>query len=256
MKTTERYVWVIAHVDTATVGRIERDLQKSNQYLGVEARVPMVKILIKKFKGKEHFDHVPLLFNYGFFKIPLLYAMNQDLLNQVKEDITCISHFVKDPARSMVRKSKYANRDENTPKTKRQKYLDKIRGVICATATKREVMEMIRISEEESIHSAENIDRLHVGDIVTLMGYPFDGMQARVDLIDKKAKKVTVTLKLSVGDEDEEEEATFQGNPVVVSFDSVLYSIYRGSYHENYNYKKSANEYQSKNQRADDYEDE
>lgn len=257
MRTKEKYVWVIAHIDVATIDRIDRDLAKNEDYAKIKTHIPLVQIMSKKFKGKEHFEQVPLLFNYGFFKIPLAYAQNHDLLAQIKEDITCISHFVKDPARSGVRKSKYADRDENTPLTKRQKYLDKIRGVICATATLKEIKEMIRVAEDESIHSSDEIDRLEPGHIVNLMGYPFEGMQARVEFIDTKAKKVTVTLKLAVTDEDEEdEEATYSGNPVVVSFDSVFYSIYRGSYQEDYNYKRSATDYQMRTHKSDDYEDE
>lgn len=251
MKTTEDYVWVIAYIDVTTVHRIARDLLKSNQYQGIEYRIPMVQILKKQFKGKEKFDQVPLLFHYGFFKIPLLYAINVDLINQIKSDITCISYWVQDPARTGVRASRFIEEDDEfIYLTPNQEYHDDIRNVVAATATEKEIEALMKIAEDECIHSSEDIDRLKVGDIVTLRGYPFDDMQAKIETINKKSKKIQVYLKLSVDDDDQETEEEFGGNLVTVSFDNVFYSIYLGpeQYDDEYkpNREKPITDYQSK----------
>lgn len=215
------YLWLIAYVDSSLTHLIEKDLSKSNQYLGMEAIVPTIKVLKKQFKGKETFQEVPLLFNYGFFKIPYTWAINPDLLGKIKEDITCISHWVQDRALG-------------NPLAK------------AAVVTEEMVYAMMKAAKEDSIHSVEDVNKLKVGEIITLMGYPFSGLDARVVGIDKKSKSIQVEVKLA----DSEEWSSLR--TIEVSFDNVFYSIYQGSYHDNYNREKTLTDYQQKTQMTSD----
>lgn len=239
MRTTEQFIWLIAYIDKDHIDKLQRELDKNNQYIGMEAQVPTVKILKKKLKGKEHFDDIPLLFNYGFFKVPLTYALNSDLLKKIKEDISCISHWVKDPAKVYISHSK----SELT-----KNIILGSRDVPCATISEEEVIRLSIYARDESIHSSTEIDELKEGQIVNLVGYPFEGMQAKVISVDKKSKKVEVRMKLNLREEEDGEliEDQFSDNPMKVSFDNVFWSIYRGSYSEDYNKEKSMTDYQSK----------
>lgn len=213
------YLWLIAHVDGSLVHLIEKDLAKSNQYIGVEAIVPTLKILKKQFKGKESFQDVPLLFNYGFFKIPYTWAINPDLLMKVKEDITCISHWVQDKAlgRPLAR---------------------------AAVVTEEQVYGMLKVAQEGSVHATADIEKLKVGEIITLLGYPFSGLDARIVEICKKTKSIEVEVKLSdeLGINNDDWAST---RTVRVSFDNVLYTIYNGAYDEDYNKEKTLTDYQN-----------
>src|SRR5690606_34035011 len=64
--------------------------------------IPTVKVLKKVFKGKNHFEFEPLLFNYGFFKVDYDDACNPDFLMELRSRISAIYGWVKDPATSMV----------------------------------------------------------------------------------------------------------------------------------------------------------
>lgn len=239
---TEQYIWVIAYVDRDHLDKLQKELNRNNQYTGIEAQIPVVQVLKKKFKGKDSFDEVPLLFYYGFFKIPILWAINHDLLDKIKKDLTCITAWVKDPAKVW---SSHSRADLTKP------ILLGSRDVPYATATSDEVSRLIRLAKEESIHSSDDIDKLEVNSIITLMGYPFEGMEARVESIDRERKKVKVVLKMSVDDDDED---SFGGNPITVSFDNVFYSIYRGSFSDDFQTEKPVTDFKTEKQPKDEAE--
>lgn len=219
-KKTPKYLWAIAYIDSSMVPYIEKDLKKSNQYKGMMAVVPTLKILKKQFKGKETYQDVPLLFHYGFFKIPYLYAINPDMLEKIRNDISCISHWVQDKALGNP--------------------LSKV-----ALVKSSEVKRMIKFAEENNKHSEKEVDSLKAGQIITLMGYPFEGLDARIISIDKKKKKAEVEVKLSSEVLGEDGEwATLR--TISISFDNVFYTAYNGSYHDDYNKEKTLTDYQSK----------
>lgn len=222
-----KYIWLIAHVDSSKVEQLHKDIKKFPEYqLEIEAKVPTVRILKKQFKGKDIFNDVPLLFNYGFFKIPVAWAINKDILELITQRLSCITHWVKDPAKKGLTQLPLRTDTHATIK----------RLIPYATCTDDEVERMVKVAKEESIHSSTDIENLKVGDIINLIGYPFEGMEATVRSIDKKGKQVLVEIA-SLGFSRE----------VKVSFDNIFYSIYRGSYNEVYNREKTLTDYQSKN---------
>ena len=69
LKISKDTSWAIAYINRDFIDRVEIDLGKYKKYEAVKAYIPTVRILRKKFKGKDIFEHVHLLFNYGFFQI-------------------------------------------------------------------------------------------------------------------------------------------------------------------------------------------
>src|SRR5688572_29236437 len=91
------YCWLVAYIEAEYIPKVQEDLKKKKDFDEIEVYIPTVKILKKKFKGKEQFEEVPLLFNYGFFKVPRHLAVSRKFLDKMKESISCIFAWVRDP---------------------------------------------------------------------------------------------------------------------------------------------------------------
>lgn len=222
-KKLPTHIWCIAYIDYSLIHKIPSDLKKSNQYKTIKYVIPTVRVLKKQQKNKDHFKEVPLLMNYGFFKIPIIWALNIDLLNKIKSDVSCISNWVKDRGKTTKKERKYKKGTEPGPKpgpTALQ--------VPIATTTKRVIEACCETADELSIFSSEDINRTKIGDIITLMIYPFEGMRAQIREINYKTKKIKVALANTF-----DEEETYD-MVVEVAFDNVFYSIYQGSHDERY----------------------
>jgi len=228
MSKRQEFSWVICYVNAALLNKLPTDLQKSPKYSEVRPHIPMVRVLKKQFKNKEYFDEVPLLFNYGFFKVPIGLAINTDLMMKMKEDISCISGWVRDGAK------RHGSREDE--KTRDWVYTDS--NVAFATVKEETVALLVEEARKNSIFSSDDIKKIKPDDIIFLMGYPFEGMQAKVISIDTKAKKLKVLLGLDIDQED-----WVNGREVQVHFENVFYSLYQGSHDENYNQEKLLEDY-------------
>lgn len=208
-----RYVWVVAYIATKEVGKAIRQLSHYEQFEGIEAYIPTVKILQKTFKGKNFYEEVPLLFNYGFFKIPRSKARNPEFLKELREKISCIHAWVKDPANLMKLKPKLKPLVK-----KKSKELEEIitNDVGVALASDEEISKLIVAQKDFSIYSSRDLENIKEGSVITLHGYPFDDIPAKVVEINKKRKEVKVELLLG---------STLKS--ATVSFDNVFYSIYK-----------------------------
>lgn len=208
----DKYAWVIAYVDVNHIKNVEIDLQKDKEYGDITAYIPTVKVLKKVFKGDSSFEEIPLLFNYGFFYIPISKARQKLFLDALKQDISCIFAWVQDPAKTIkVKPDLYDNNiciytDDH---------------VAYATASSQEIADLVEMARESTIFSAAELEKLKVGDVITLRGYPWDGMDATILSIDIPKKKVNVSLLLFQ-----------QMKEIQVSFDSVFFTMYR---EDNYN---------------------
>ncbi len=198
------FIWVIAYVNRNHIPLAQEELEEW-EYDNVEAYIPTVKLLKKKFKGKDMFEFVPLLFNYGFFRMPYEKACDPSFLMTLRHRITCIYGWVKDPAKSI----KEVNLNINNTIIKNA--LPK-----AAMATDEEVSNMIQVSNELSIYDKDTLGRLKPGDYIKLEGYPFEGMEAKILEINLNNHKVKVEIQL----DDIIKEVT-------VSFDNVFYTIYK-----------------------------
>lgn len=220
------YVWVIAHINKDLIQYAQKDIKKNLNYKGViEISIPTVRVLKKQFKNKPVFDEVPLLFNYGFVKVPLTWAINQDIMDNIRRDIGCISHWVTDP---MVKNPKTPKKTQNSIQLLKQIKYAYVRG--------KEVQRMMRIAENSSIHSSKDIANLKPGKTVTLVGYPFEGMDAEIVQVDKAKSRVIVAIQMFS-----------EIKEVSVSLDNVLYTIYRGDYDEEAQKESAIKDYQETN---------
>lgn len=199
------FCWVIAYIEAEHISKVTEDLSRFIEYNEVEAYIPTVKVLKKKFKGKEQFDEIPLLFNYGFFRVPRKFATSKLYLDNMQRNISCIYSWVRDPLKN-VRKSRI--RPEGT-----RTFSD--HNIHIATATTDEIYELLRGSFMGDIHSSEEIDKLKPGDIITLRGYPWEGIIAELVEINLKARNIKVKINF-LNDKQE----------VTVSFDNVFFTVY------------------------------
>jgi len=198
-------IWVIAYINRDHIKIANEELERYG-YNDVEAYIPTVRVLKKQFKGQNVFELVPLLFNYGFFKITYSDACDPNFLMELRERITCIYAWVKDPTRAMS-----TDLNINFGNIAQIEALPK-----AAIATDKEVSLMVKASQSMSIYSESDLGRIKVGDFIKLEGYPFEGLPAEILRINRKKGEVKVKLHM---DELVKE--------VTVSFENVFYTIYK-----------------------------
>jgi len=204
-KLESKFIWAIAYINRDFLNVVEAEL---NRYgYDVEAYIPTVKVLKKKFKGKNVFEYEPLYFNYGFFKVSYEDACNPEFLLQLRSRISCIYGWVKDPANNI--KKNVSLRDNNKDSYKA------LPG--SAFASDKEIANMVKTGDTLSIHSAEEVARFKKGDYIKLKGYPFDDVPCEIIEINKHRKEIKVSLLLDVFVKE-----------VTVSFENVFYTIYQG----------------------------
>ena len=191
-----KYQWVIAYIDKDHKDSIDSDIEKT-EYPDIKYCIPQVRVLKKRFKGKDFYDYIPLMFNYGFFYLPEKLIANREALTQLKRDIGGLFGFI-------YKELEFDEIEET-------KHLFKIH-----TAPEEEVLRLQQLSYQYSIFSAEDLDRIQVGDEITLKVYPFDNLQALILDINKKKEEIKVKLLLETYERD-----------VTVSFENVFYSIYQ-----------------------------
>lgn len=197
----EYYCWCIARIDHAYLERVYTDLHKDELFVEVEPYIPTIKILKKTFKGQQHFENVPLMFNYGFMKIPRHQAIIPAFLDKLQKRVNCIYSWVKDPVK---RVEKYY---EGEPITDMHIHI--------ATATQAQIDEVIKASYYSTFYSVDDIDRLKPGEIIMLKTYPFEDVLATV--IEVHVKKHKVEVEIDMLDAKRK---------VMVSFENVIYTVY------------------------------
>ena len=225
-KNKEESVWCIAYINSNSIHLVENDLMLKKEYKEIKPYIPTVKVLKKIFKGKNEFDHVPLLFNYGFFNIPLYQAVNPEFLIELKNNVNCIYSWVKDITK--VKEIPVWDKEK-------EEILYYKPTVFVAVATNKEIENVIRSRNKLTIYSSEDLENIKEGSIVTLYGYPIDDIEAKILNINHVKEEVKVRL------------LTFQvQREIVVSFNNVFYTIYSGGYDEKFK-EKSLDEIQENN---------
>lgn len=198
-------VWAIAYINRDFIDIANSELERYG-YNEIEAYIPTVRLLKKRFKGKNVFEFVPLLFNYGFFKMPYNKAINPDYLMELRQRITCIYAWVKDPAQLHPNKTNLKKDNSGFSDALPQ----------AAVATDKEVARMIKATQSMSIYCSEDLKRIKPGDHLQLEGYPFEGMPAEVVKINHKRGEVIVKLDMDAIVKE-----------VTVSFENVFYTVYK-----------------------------
>lgn len=216
------FSWLIAYIDGSQIGKVEKELSRYKEYAEIVAFIPTVKVLKKTFKGKQTFEEIPLLFNYGFFKIPRKFAVHAKFLDDLKDNISCIYAWVKDPQK-VIKKKQNLRLDQKAFYTENE--------IPVATAGSKEIARLVKDSFNYSAHSAEDLEKIKPGSIITLHGYPFEGVTATVVMIDPK--KQSVKVKITIFDQLRE---------MTVAYDNVFFTIYHNSnYDDSISIKNSLN---------------
>lgn len=200
-------IWIIAYINRDFIKIAEDEMNRYHEFGDVEVYIPTIKILKKKAKGKNIFESLPLLFNYGFFKMPYHKATSKEFLLEMRHRISCIYGWVRDPSKT-IRTRPVLNVDNHGGRQALP---------AAAVATDEEITRMVAVSENMSIYDKSNMESIEVGKFITLEGYPFEGITAKVLDINHSKKEVKVELQL---------EPIFR--EVKVSFDNVFYTVYKG----------------------------
>ena len=185
----------------------------------MKAIVPTISVLKKSRKGKNEYEDVPLLFNYGFIKMKPEKAFDRYYLNKLKKDIPGILSFMKSldyrPKRKRLRVDNAEDFDDYS---------------VVATISKEEVKKYRRMSRANKIFSVSDITRVAIGDYVVLRGYPFEGIPAVILESNLTTKMMLVKLYPEMDGSLE----------IEVPMENVLYSVY----HESDEYKMYSADYE------------
>lgn len=174
-------------------------------YVKLKAIVPTVNILKKTIKGKMIFTEEPILFNFGFMKMPTECAFSRPFLNKLKQKIPGIHSWLRDTAVLHPRKKKA--RIDNME--------DFDDFSLVATCPRKEVKRFLKLSRENKKYSVDDLVNIKPGDFVQLKGYPYEGQGATVKEVNYKERFVRVEL------------VVLQGiMKLTLPFDNVLYSVY------------------------------
>jgi transcription antitermination factor NusG len=214
----KEYIWCIAYINRVFMETIIKDLVNSG-FGDVKVNIPTVRVLKKKFKGKEFYEEVPLLFNYGFFRLPIEGAMNKDYLMRMKAAVQGIYSWLYRSAGALPATfedvhtqslTSVASGEELEIETKRL-----VSPILVHTIRMKEIALLKRVALVSSIYSSDDVSALKEGTYIVLKGYPFDNIPAEVVSVHPTKEEVRVKLLV-------------EGNigEAKVSFSNIFYSIY------------------------------
>lgn len=204
MKKNTPYSYCIFYLERKYFDFINREL-KEKGYNQVKAFIPTVSILKKTAKGKMIFEDEPVLFDYGFMRMPSELAFSRPFLNKLRRDISGIRTWLQNTETLHKRKKKI--RIDN--------YEDFDDFSLVATCSRKEVRRFMRISKENKRFSVEDLVNVKIGDYLVLRGYPYEGIDATVLEVDYLCKRVKVLIYPEMGRME-----------VWLPFDNVIYSVY------------------------------
>jgi len=190
--SVEKHVWAIVYINNTYRETLESDAKRCG-IKDIKFIIPTISIIRKQFRGKKFTEEVPLLFNYGFIRIPIQVARSKDDLLGLKRSIQGIYNWL------------WLN----------QKSFSDKKTVKVATTSFREILRIVNISRRYSVYAESDIRNMKAGAMITLRGYPFDGIEAEIISVNIKKEEVDVNLNLGM-----------MGRKVTVSFSNIMYSIY------------------------------
>lgn len=203
MKNSRKYVYAVCYLELKYFKDILSDL-KSRGYKRITPIIPTINILKRVSKSHNYFEDVPILFNYGFIRMPIDQAYSRDFLLKLKNDIPGIRGWVSSP-------------ESLHPKKKRRR-IDNIDIFddfsIVATVSKEEVYRFKRLAKRDNKFSLDNLN-MNIGDYIVLKGYPFDGVDATIQDINYRDRLVKLLLYPENGKME-----------ISLPFDNVVYSVY------------------------------
>lgn len=197
-------VYCICYLEDKYYKQINLDLVEKG-FTNVRAIIPTLTLTKRTSRNKPFYKEVPVLFNYGFIKMPQNLAFSRDFLNKLRKVIPGIRSWVKSPESLHAKKKKL--RIDNMD------IFDDFSMV--AIATKTEVRYFQRLARNNKKFSEKDIKRVSVGDYVMLRGYPYEGMEATILSINSKTRKIKLLAYPETGKLE-----------LTLPLDNVLYDVY------------------------------
>lgn len=204
MKLKSRYLYCIFYLEKKHWRKIPDQLKEAG-YKGIKCIVPTVNVLRKTSRGKMVFEDHPVLFNFGFIRIPRECAYSRPYLNKMRKKIAGIHSWLKDTQTLHPRKKKI--RIDNPE--------DFDDFSIVATATRKQVIHYNKISRENKKYSLDDLVNVKPGQYITLRGYPYEGQGATIKEVNYKNRTIKVEVLILSGKLE-----------ILLPFDNVLYSVY------------------------------
>lgn len=208
MQREHKKIWVVFHFDNKLYKDIKGQL-KAKGYNNIRVYIPMLSILKKRMKGKDVYEDVPMLFSYGFMKIPTELALSRPFLNKLKKDIPGIHSWVK--STETMFKKKLRRRIDNAE--------DWDDFSIVAIVSREEIKRFKGLEASNKVYTDRDIIKVNRGDLITLKGYPFDNVEALV--VDMSLATKTIKVEIIT---DKQSDHPLQ---ISLPFDNVIYTIYR-----------------------------
>lgn len=204
MKKRNTYTYCIIRLHKEYWRDINHQL-KERGYTNMKCYVPTVSIIRKTKAGKKTVEEIPMLFNYGFLRLHTKLAYNRQFLRDLRKEIPGIVSFL------MCTETMHPRKKRKRVDTEDFDDFSKV-----ATISKKEYLRYKRLSERNSIYSTRDISKLRVGSMITLKGYPFEGLEAIVEDINIMNKTASLSILLKG-------ESTLN---IQLPLDNILYTIY------------------------------
>lgn len=153
---------------------LDTDIEKVEKEYGIEIVVPVTRVLKGKHRGRNNYEDVPYLFNFGFLRVPKFRRYDIDYLVKLKREIPLLLGFL---------------RDTTLPS----------HGFNFAMISSREVNRIIRDAGQSSIYSEHQEENIKIGDSIKLSGYPFEGLYGVVEKINKEKQNMVISIEISNG---------------------------------------------------------
>lgn len=168
----KNWPWMIIHIDRNKF--LDTDIEKVEKEYGIEIVVPVTRVLKGKHRGRNNYEDVPYLFNFGFLRVPKFRRYDIDYLVKLKREIPLLLGFL---------------RDTTLPS----------QGFNFAMISSREVNRIIRDADQSSIYSEHQEENIKIGGSIKLSGYPFEGLYGVVEKINKEKQNMVISIEISNG---------------------------------------------------------
>jgi hypothetical protein len=172
----------IGKFDSSFDCRIQSDLKLFSRhgYDGIDIIVPKVRLLKRTLYGKEEFTYKPLLFNYGFVRMPITYSYYYEVLSHLTQVSKTIAGFIfrrkwdlqQERLSAAITTEDRINEESGTIKKPFSQCL-------LETVSKEEVRSLNNLASNMDVYQCTN--ELSIGAFVILQGYPFSNLVAQIE---------------------------------------------------------------------------
>lgn len=185
----KNWPWMIIYIDRNKF--LEADITRIEREYGIEIVVPVTRVLKGKHRGRNNYEDVPYLFNFGFMRVPKFRRYDIDYLTKLKREIPLLIGYL---------------RDSTKPS----------QGFNFAMVSSKEVNRIIKDAGQSSIYSDNQEENIKIGDSIKLSGYPFEGLYGKVEKINKEKENMVISVEVS------------NGTPlkITVPFFNIYYTMY------------------------------